>query len=93
MHRKTRTDTPSLGVLHESIELDPADRRVGTWTRLELIRMDQRFCAAMGGSTPAQSSTVSRRIRSGASGREVGRRCLHAWHFKVTRGRRPSDPA
>jgi hypothetical protein len=28
-------------------ELTLVDRREGTWTKLELIRMDQRFCAAM----------------------------------------------
>ena len=29
------------------VDLDPVDRSEGTWTRLELLEMDARFCAAM----------------------------------------------
>ena len=28
-------------------DLAPADRREGTWTKLELLEMDARFCSAM----------------------------------------------
>jgi hypothetical protein len=47
MHRKIRADAPSLAELHAAIEFTPADRREGSWTRLEVIQMDEGFCAAM----------------------------------------------
>jgi hypothetical protein len=38
---------PSLAELRAAIELNPVDRREGTWTKLELIEMDERFTAAL----------------------------------------------
>jgi hypothetical protein len=47
MHRKIHVDTTSLAELHAAVELDPRERREGTWTRLELILMNERFAAAL----------------------------------------------
>jgi hypothetical protein len=47
MHRKVRTDTPTLAELHEATEPDPRDRREGSWTKLQLIEMNERFRAAL----------------------------------------------
>jgi hypothetical protein len=47
MRRKIRADTPSLADLHAAIELNPVDRREGSWTKLELIAMNERFATAL----------------------------------------------
>ena len=47
MRRKPRADIPSLDDLREAVELAPADRREGSWTKLQLLEMDERFCQAM----------------------------------------------
>jgi hypothetical protein len=52
MYRKPRTDVPSLVELRTAVERNPRDRREGTWTRLELLEMNERFCAAMRAAHP-----------------------------------------
>jgi hypothetical protein len=47
MHRKIRADAPSLAELHAAVELAPVDRRKGSWSKLELIAMNERFAWAM----------------------------------------------
>jgi hypothetical protein len=47
MHRKIHIETPSFTDLHAAIEPNSADRRYGLRMRLELLQMDERFCAAM----------------------------------------------
>ena len=47
MRRKIHADTPSLADLRAAVELDPVDRREGSWTRLELFAMNERFAATL----------------------------------------------
>jgi hypothetical protein len=47
MNRKIRTDVPSLTELRAAIELNLVDRREGSWSKLELMEMNERFAAAL----------------------------------------------
>jgi hypothetical protein len=60
MHRKIRTDAPSLAELRVSVELAPADAREGLWTRLELLEMDERFRRAMEGAPERPTESPDR---------------------------------
>lgn len=47
MRHKVRLDSPGPSDPQEAAVLSLIDRREGSWTKLELIRMDRRFCAAV----------------------------------------------
>jgi hypothetical protein len=60
MRRKLRIDAPNLADLHAAVELAPRERREGSWSKLELIEMNERFCAAMRRAHPELAEPRSR---------------------------------
>jgi hypothetical protein len=68
MHRKIRADVASLEDLHEAV-LGPADRREGTWTRLELLEMDDGFRRAMEAAPERPTESPDRVAPAGRSRR------------------------
>ena len=64
LRRRRRTS----GHGHANRKLQPVDdsdsirdRREGTWTRLELIEMDERFCAGDAAGAPGDGAAPERR--------------------------------
>lgn len=47
MRHKVHLDSPSRSDPDEAAMLSLLDRREGSWTKLELLDMDRRFCEAV----------------------------------------------
>ena len=66
-----KVDTSEPPDPDEAIKLSPADRREGSWTKLDLLGMDQRFCEAMERAHPEMVALERRRRAAWADPRSL----------------------